>query len=329
MAQEILIPFFFAVLLASLLLPFNQFLERKGVRRIFSILISLTLSLAIIILIVYFLANQITNFLDDLPTIQERLETLFSTVQKWIRSTFGVTIRKQNQYINESALRMKESGAGILQQTFGTITDLLSYMVLLPVYSFLILFYRDLIKRFIVGVFKNGDEKDVKQILSQSQTVTQSFIVGLMIEMAVVFGLNATGFLILGIKYALFLALISAILNLVPYVGMLVANLFCMLITLISSEVMLMSEVIWVGIILGFVQFIDNNFLMTLIVGSKVRINALVTLLGVLVGGWLFGIPGMFLSIPGMAVIKVIFDHVDDLKPYGMMLGDVPKEKKS
>ncbi len=136
----------------------------------------------------------------------------------------------------------------------------------------------------------------------------------------IVFALNAAGFLILGIHYALFLALVAALLNLVPYIGMLVANIFCMIITFVFSENI--YDGVWVGVILAAVQFIDNNFIMTLIVGSKVKINALMTLFGVLAGGAIWGISGMFLSIPALAVLKVIFDRVDSLKPYGIMLGD-------
>ena len=101
---------------------------------------------------------------------------------------------------------------------------------------------------------------------------------------------------------------------------MLVANILCMVITLVSSDVI--GNVVWVGVILALVQFLDNNFGMPLIVGNKVRINALVTILGVLVGGALCGIPGMFLAIPGLAVLKVIFDKVPELKPWGLLLGD-------
>jgi predicted PurR-regulated permease PerM len=146
-----------------------------------------------------------------------------------------------------------------------------------------------------------------------------------MIETGIVFTLNTIGFLVLGIKYAIFLALLAALLNLVPYVGMLVANVFCMLITLVSAEDP--KSALWVGIVLAGVQIIDNHFLMPLIVGNKVRINALVTIVGVLIGGLLCGIPGMFLAIPTLAVLKVIFDKVPELNPWGELLGDVaPKE---
>jgi predicted PurR-regulated permease PerM len=124
------------------------------------------------------------------------------------------------------------------------------------------------------------------------------------------------------------LALVAALLNLIPYIGMLIANIFCMLITLISGEVMSLPDVFWVGIVLAIVQFIDNNFLMPLVVGSKVRINTLATVTGVLVGGAVCGVSGMFLSIPGLALLKVIFDRVDGLQPYGMLLGDESRSKK-
>jgi predicted PurR-regulated permease PerM len=132
--------------------------------------------------------------------------------------------------------------------------------------------------------------------------------------------------LILGIKYPIFLALVAAILNLIPYIGMLIANVFAILITMVSSQQL--SDAVWVAVVLAAVQFIDNNFLMPMIVGNKVRINALVTILGVVIGGTLCGVGGMFLAIPAVATLKVIFDNVPGLKPWGMLLGDDVKGKE-
>jgi predicted PurR-regulated permease PerM len=190
----------------------------------------------------------------------------------------------------------------------------------MPLYTFLILYYKSNIKTFLISVFKNGSEQKVREVLTESTTVAQQYMTGLMIETTLVFTLNTIGFLILGIKYAVFLALFASLLNLIPYVGILIANIICMIITLITSDQI--SHVVWVGVILAIVQLWDNNFGMPLIVGNKVRINALVTIIGVLVGGTLCGIPGMFLAIPGLAVLKVIFDKVPDLQPWGTLLGD-------
>ena len=145
-------------------------------------------------------------------------------------------------------------------------------------------------------------------------------MVGLLLEMAIVTILNTAGFLIVGVQYAVFLGLLAAVLNLIPYIGMLIAAVLCMAVTLTTSENM--SDIIWVGVILIVVQFFDNNFIMPYVVSSKVRVNALVSIIGVLIGGALAGLSGMFLSIPALAILKSIFERVDDLKPWGELLGD-------
>lgn len=316
--QSILIPLFFSMLLATLLLPMVMYLETKKTNRIVGILLSLLLSIVVILGVIYFLSSQIAGFFEDIDVIKQRLTEVFSSVQQWVGEQFNIALREQEELIQDT--KEKVEAGKIVGQTFVSLTTFLSYIVLLPVYTFLLLYYKDLIKQFFIHIFRNDNEDKIREVLHESRLVSQSFITGLLIDVVIVFSLNSAGFLILGIKYALFLALISALLNLVPYIGMIVANIFCMLITLVSSEDI--TDVLWVGVVLALVQFIDNNFLMPFIVGSKVRINALATLLGVLVGGALCGIPGMFLAIPGVAVLKVIFDRVDGLKPYGILVGD-------
>jgi len=320
LGQGILIPIFFSILISTMLLPLVQFFERRGANKFFSILITVVIAIVVVCSVLYFLSAQILNFLDDLPTIEARLNELLLAMEKWVHVHFNIPIRKQAEYLKDTTHSISSVPGGIVGQTLLSITEGISYLILLPIYAFLILYYRDLIKKFLVNVFKDGHEEKVREILIESRVVSQLYVVGLFIEMSIVFTMNAAGFLILGIKYAIFLGLVAALLNLVPYIGMIVANLFCMLITLISCEHL--ADVLWVGIVLAAVQFIDNNFLMPVIVGSKVKINALATIVGVLVGGALCGVSGMFLSIPGLAVLKVIFDRVDHLKPYGMLLGD-------
>jgi predicted PurR-regulated permease PerM len=252
--------------------------------------------------------------LDDAPELNKKLTQVGTSAQKWVNQHIHITVRKQNEYIQETVEGIKDNSPKLVGVTFGSITGIVAYIILLPIYTFLMLYYRTHIKTFLIGVFKNGSEDKVKEVLVESSTIAQQYVTGLMIETAIVFTLNTIGFLVLGIKYAIFLALLAALLNLIPYVGMLVANVFCMLITLVSADDV--KSVLWVGIILAAVQIIDNHFLMPLIVGNKVRINALVTIIGVLVGGLLCGIPGMFLAIPTLAVLKVIFDKVPELNPW-------------
>jgi len=318
--KSLLLPFFFAILFANLLLPLVNFLARKRVPKVFSILIPLVVSVIVMITVVGLLSNQVMGFFDDLPTLREKSEELISSFQNWVTEHVNITVKKQNQYIQETKENLKEQAPKIVGVTFASLFGIISYAILIPIYTFLLLYYRKTIKKFLIHVCTDGSTEQVKEILDESTTVAQSYMTGLLIETTIVFTLNVTGFLILGIQYAVFLALLASILNLIPYVGMLVANVLCMVTTLISSDNI--RDVIWVGVILALVQLFDNNFGMPVIVGTKVRINALVTILGVLLGGMLGGVPGMFLAIPGLAFLKVLFDKVPELSAWGILLGD-------
>ncbi len=326
--QDIIVPLAFAILLAILLLPFTNFLERKKMPRAIAIMTGIILAVLFIAGIVYFLSSQISGFVQDLPSIKQHIASHLKTVQRWVSHQFHFTYRQQNNFMDDAADKIKNSGTGILGETVISLTQAIMVLVLLPVYTFLILYYRDMIKKFFVGVFKQEHEAKVLEVLRESRSIVQGYMVGLIIEMGIVAAINSLGFIIIGIRYAVFLGIFAAILNMIPYIGMLIASIFCMLITLTNSTQI--SDIIGVLAILTVVQFIDNNIIMPRVVSSKVKINALITILGVLVGGALAGVSGMFLSIPAIAILKVIFDRVDELKPWGMLLGDeITGAKKS
>lgn len=320
LGKGILLPFFFAVLLATLLHPLVNFLTGKKLNRVVAVLFSIIAALFIISTVVYFLSTQIANFLDDIPVLREKLGGLLLEVKKWIAANFRIGIREQNEYLNDTTQKMTTEGPTLFKRTVITLTEIVSYAVFLPVYTFLILYHKDMIKRFLCEIFKRSEEDKVIGVLYETQSISQAYLTGLLIECVIVFTLNTAGFLILGIKYPVFLALISALLNLVPYIGMLIANIFCMLVTLASSNGEI--NVLWVSGVLAFVQIIDNNILMPLVVGSKIKLNALAIILGVVFGGALCGVPGMFLAIPGLAIMKIVFEKVDGLKPWAILLGD-------
>jgi predicted PurR-regulated permease PerM len=150
-------------------------------------------------------------------------------------------------------------------------------------------------------------------------------MIGLLMETAIVATLNSIALLIIGVPYAIVIGIIGGILNLLPYVGGLVAILLPVLMATITSDGFSMQLQVILAYL--FIQFIDNNILVPRIVSSKVQINALISILFVLLGGMLWGLPGMFLAIPFIAVLKIIFDRIDELKPWGSLLGDeVPAE---
>lgn len=319
-AQDILIPFAFAVLLAVLLLPLVNFLERRNIPRVLSIAISLFLSVIFISAIFYFLSTQIANFVDDIPSIKKHLNDHWITLQKWIKTKLHISLREQNQYFNQTAEKIKDSGSEYITDTFFSITQALMLIILLPIYTFLILYYRDHIRIFLYSVFRKEHSDRVGLVIKQSKLMINSYMTGLLIEMGIVAASNSIGLVMLGIKYALFFGVLAALLNIIPYIGMFTATLFTVLVTLSTSNNT--SDIVWVVIIMYGIHIIDINILMPKIIASRLRINALISILGVIIGGALTGISGLFLSIPAVAMTKIICDQVEGLQPWGLLFGD-------
>lgn len=323
--SDIIMPLCFAIVLAMLLLPFVNWLIRKRVPGVLAILLAIFLTALFVGGILYFLSSQVASFMNDLPAIKEKLGQHISTFQTWINDRLNISMKQQASAVESAKQNMQQGTAAMGTALMGVASGMIM-LILLPIYTFLILYYRKLIHKFLLNVFADRHRTKVEDVLTESNSIVQGYMLGLLLEMAIVTALNTAGFLILGIQYAVFLALLAAVLNLIPYVGMLVASVICMMVTLTTSDNI--ADVLWVGAILIIVQFIDNNFIMPYVVSSKVRINALVTIIGVLIGGALAGLSGMFLSIPGIAILKTIFERVEGLQPWSDLLGDEQKPAK-
>ena len=184
----------------------------------------------------------------------------------------------------------------------------------------MILFYKPLLLEFIHRLFKTVHQPAVFEVLTNSKKIIQSYLVGLLLEAVIIATLNSVGLLILGIDYAVILGVTGAILNIIPYIGGVVAIALPMIIAYVTKDAS--AAILVLGVYL-IIQFIDNHFIIPRIVASKVKINALVSVIVVLIGGALCGVPGMFLSIPLTAILKVICDHIESLKPWGFLLGNI------
>jgi predicted PurR-regulated permease PerM len=318
--QAILVPLALSILLAIILLPFTNFLERLHFPKVLANLISIILALIFIGGILYFLSSQISIFLRDIPSIKRNLSDHYDTIQNWIQQKLHISTERQTAMINNAAAKVKDSGSVYIGQTFLTITQSVLFIVLIMVYTFFILYYRHMIKRFFFAVFKKAHTPQVDEVLMESKNIIQKYITGLLIEMVIVATANSIVLMIIGIKYAIFFGVFAAILNLIPYIGLFISIAFTALVTFTTAASM--NSILWVIIGMEAVHFTDANFLMPNIVGSKVKINPLFSIIGVLIGATLMGIAGIFLALPTIAVLKIIFDRIEELKPWGMLLGD-------
>ena len=319
-SQDVLVPFAYAVLLALLLLPLTNFLEKKHIPRALSIGISLFISFLFISSVFYFLSTQIANFVDDIPSIKQHLNDHYIVLQKWIKEKLHISFREQNQYFNNAASKIKNSGTEYISDTFFSITQVLMLLILMPIYAFLILYYRDIIRRFLYAVFCKEHSEKVGLVIKQSKLMINNYMTGLLIEMGIVAVCNSVGLALLGIKYALFFGVLAAVLNIIPYIGMFTATLFTVLITLTTSNNT--SDIVWVVVIMYGIHIMDVNILMPKIVATRLRINALMSILGVVLAGALIGVSGLFLSVPAVAMLKIICDQIEGLQPWGILLGD-------
>jgi predicted PurR-regulated permease PerM len=320
LGQVIFVPLAFSVLLAIVLLPFTNMLERNRMPKALADLVAVITALILVAGILYFLYSQISRFLRDIPSIKSHLSEHYYAMQSWIQQKLNISNESQANIINNAAEKVKSSGGSYIGRTFLTITQLSFSIALVTVYTFFILYYRHSIKRFLIAVFKKTHTPKVNEVLLESKNIIQQYITGLLIEMVIVGIAVSAVLLIIGVKYAIFFGVLTAILNIMPYIGILISTGFTVLITLTTTDQL--HSIIWIIVGMEFVHFMDANFVMPKIVGSKVKINSLITIIGVLVAAELVGVSGIFLALPTIAILKIIFDRVDGLKPWGEMMGE-------
>jgi predicted PurR-regulated permease PerM len=313
---DILVPIAFSVLFAILLNPLYMRLKNLKIPKPLAILLTLVLAFALLGGVLYFLSSQIAQFGEMAPMLKQKFSQLLTQLQHWLETSFGISIDKQMQMLREAA----NSGKVLVGRTVSSALGIFSVLFLIPVYIFLLIFYKNLILNFLFEAFSKENTHYVADILHETKTAIQSYIVGLLIEASIVACLNATALTLLGVPYGILLGVIGAILNLIPYIGGVIAVVLPLLMATVTQE----GYSTQLGILGAYaaIQFLDNNFLVPRIVSSKVQLNAMVSILAVLAGGTLWGVAGMFLSIPFVAVLKIIFDRVESLKPWGKLLGD-------
>jgi predicted PurR-regulated permease PerM len=265
--------------------------------------------------LVYFLSRQISVFSEAVPALKVKFYMIADQVEYFINRNFGIAIHKQIQILNNAI----DGSGGYVGQTLSNILSGMIVIVLIPIYIFFILFYKPLILDFLFEAFAEKHSLRVAEILGETKTAIQSYVVGLLIEMMIVSALNSMVLLVLGVKSAILLGVIGGILNTIPYLGGMVSILLPILMVTVSKEGYSTQLAILVSYLI--IQLIDNNVLVPKIVSSKVKINALFSILIVLCGGLLWGYSGMFLAIPFVAILKIIFDRIDGLKPWGHLLG--------
>jgi len=316
-------PIAFSLIMAMLLNPLTNKLEQKGMKKFFAVTVTLVIALLLVGGLFYFISAQIMSFTDNLPALKIKFNQHLAEIHHWVAVNFNISVSKQEKMVTDALSNSRT----LVGSALGGVLSTVGFFVLVPVYIFLFLFYKKLFLGFFHEVFSEENTGKVNQVLNETKKAIQSYMVGLLLEALVVAVLNAIALLILGVDYAILLAIICALVNMLPYIGGIVATLLPMLIASVTKD----GLSVQVGIIVAnaIIQFTDNHFLIPLLVSSRVKINAFFSIVIVLLGGALWGVAGMFLSIPFVAILKIIFDRVPEMKPWGKLLGDeVPTRRR-
>lgn len=320
LGQDVITPILLAFLISILLMPVFSFFRKLKLPEGLAIVASIIVAAITILLIVGFFSYQVGRLVSDWPQLQKNLMSHWATLSDWITEKTRLSSREQMAMLQKQTGGMANNAGKFLGSAFSSLTDAFIFFGLLPIYIFLIMFYRKLILKFVFMWFPRANHKEVTAAITETQMITKSYLIGLLIQVTYMTILVGGLMLICGIPHALLIGIIFAILNLIPYVGALIGNLIGVILTLASSNQM--TDILLVLGVIAAVQFVDNNILMPRIVGSKVKINAFVSIVGVVIGGTLAGIAGMFLSLPVMAILKIIFDRTENFKQWGVLLGD-------
>ena len=323
--KDVITPVLMAFLFAVLLMPVFTFLNLKlKFPRHLAAIISVLIFALFIIGILVFISYQVTDIANDFPTIKKNANAFILDIQKFIRKNFHISIGEQKKYIDNVAKDSVKNGNANIGSALISVTDLLLDCTIIPIYTFLFLLYKNHFILFFAKLINKENHAVLKDILSQIKVSINNYIVSLIFEMIVVSVLTSLGLWIVGVKYFILLGLITGILNLIPYIGILIAGIITIFASLTGTpETSVILSILIVNLI---VQLIDNNILVPLIINSKVEINAMVSIIGIIIGGAVAGISGMFLAIPLLAILKIIFDRIESLEPWGYFMGNhVPK----
>ncbi|MBC5991522.1 AI-2E family transporter [Pontibacter cellulosilyticus] len=318
-AREFLYPIFIAILFAYLLYPVESRLEKWGLPRLLANFITVILAMAFFVGIIVLLYHQLSVFIGDFPTMQENVLSNLDRLQHALDKKLGDKSPRNEHWLRQQVVSGLELSGSFLKELLSATTNTLVKFGLMPVYVFLALYYRNKIESFIYRLTPSSGHSKARRIIEDVSTVTKHYMAGVVSVILILCVINSTGLLLIGVQYAILLGILSAFMNFIPYFGTLIGGAIPLLYTFVVQ-----GDLNKTLAVLGFflvVQFTENNILTPNITGNKVNINPMFTILSIIVGGMIWGLPGMFVAVPYLGMFKIYCDHTPELKPWSFMLG--------
>ena len=319
-AQNILVPLAFAIFLAFMAKPICTWFE-AGIRsRVLSILLCFFVLIIPVALVLTLFSFQSVEVFSDLGGISERLRSGLDSILTWGFDRFNVSRSAGTEWIQQNLGGAVEGPLDIITSGLGTSTTVLANLFLTFIYTFLILLYRTSFKNFFLSQFPPTKRNVGQEFIEEVQEVTQQYLYGLGLVMIILGILNSAGLWLIGVEYALFWGFLAAFLAVIPYVGTFIGGLLPFLYSMVTAETW--WQPLAVIVLFATVQAVEGNVITPKVVGSSVRVNPLAAILGLFIGGAIWGISGLVLAIPVVAILRVTFDNIDATKPLALLMSD-------
>lgn len=345
-AQSFLAPLAVAGLLGMIFLPMSRRMEHMGLTRGWSALLSVLTAIAFFAGLFFLISLQVQRISEDWPQIKQRLEPKLEQLQDWIEEKSGIEPGAQKEMIKkhlpgsqqgDSAPDKPTSGSGSqhqnseastsgssLMDTIGNLLkgffSFLATALLTGVYLFFMLLYRSKVKKSVLKFFPADKRGQADGVLQHSVKLAQSYLIGRFWLIIILAALYSIGLYLSGVRHAVLISILAALLSLIPYIGNVAGFLLAEALAVFSGvDVM---GYIGVAATFGIAQFVESYMLEPYIVGHKVELNPLATILVVVLGGAVWGIIGMIIFIPLFGIIKIVCDNIPVLQPVGYLLGE-------
>jgi predicted PurR-regulated permease PerM len=308
------IPLFFGLLIAIVMYPVCKWLENRGLNKIYAITICLLIVTLLIAALLALLVWQLKVFSKDAPLILNRLESALQEFQLWLTENTNINMNLQDTG-NE---KFTAALGNLLQSGFQGTINTLFIMFLTPVYTALFMYHRRILVQYIKLVTPGRYQHQLDMILKQTIHTYFNYIKGMILVYLFVGILNSIGLLALGVKHAILFGMLCAIMTIIPYIGIFISAL------LPISVIWLETGNIWyplgVVAVFSFVQYLEANVIFPKVVGTQLHVSTLAMLIAIIVGGIIWGVAGMVLFIPFVAILKIISDNIEEWKPVNLLL---------
>ncbi|HRQ83771.1 MAG TPA: AI-2E family transporter [Flavobacteriales bacterium] len=319
LAKDLFILLFVAGIFTFLLLPLCQAMERRGI----PLWLAATLSCILLVLLFFgvlaFLGAQYAHFGRDLPRLEAALMGKVGEAQAYLEGRYAISQDRQVDWLQGKLAELAERGATMAVQLFAATGAAFATAVIIPIITFFLLLMKGRFREFFSRLRTNRDGA-VLRVVENIALLSRKWIRGVLIVMVFVAVLDSIGFLVLGLEYAILLGTTAALLNVIPYLGPWLGALIPVVIALLTKDSA--TAALGVVAVIAVTQFMDNNFITPKVVGSSVSINPLASMVALIAWGALWGFMGLILAIPITGMIKLVFDEIPTLKPWGYLLGD-------